>query len=154
LTLGNICVTIARTKTFQTSIEIASSAEQVWSVLTDAARYTTWNSTVDRVEGSIARGNTVTVHAKISPGRTFPVRVTQFDAQRSMTWSNAMPLGLFKGERVFTLSPSGAGRVRFAMKETYSGLLAPVITKSIPDLQPVFDQFAADLKAHIERASP
>jgi hypothetical protein len=137
-------------KTFQTSIEIAGSADAVWSLLTDAARYAEWNSTVDRVEGAIVPGGTVTVHAKISPGRTFPVRVTQFDAPRRMTWTGGMPLGLFKGERVFTVSPTGAGRVRFTMQETYTGLLAPMITKSIPDLQPAFDHFAADLKTQVE----
>lgn len=36
------------------------------------------------------------------------------------------------------------------MDESYSGFLAPLITKSIPDLQPDFDTFAADLKRRAE----
>jgi hypothetical protein len=36
------------------------------------------------------------------------------------------------------------------MREEFSGLMAPLITRSIPDLQPAFDQFAADLKARAE----
>jgi hypothetical protein len=63
-----------------------------------------------------------------------------------------MPLGLFTGQRSFELRPIGAGHVEFAMRESYTGLLAPLITKSIPDLQPAFDEFAACLKAHAERA--
>ena len=49
-----------------------------------------------------------------------------------------MPLSLFKGERTFTLEPS-AGGVAFTMREVYSGVLSPMIVKSIPDLQPAFD---------------
>jgi hypothetical protein len=38
------------------------------------------------------------------------------------------------------------------MREEFRGLLAPLITRSIPDLQPAFDTFAADLKRRAERA--
>jgi hypothetical protein len=46
--------------------------------------------------------------------------------------------------------PTASGNTGFAMDETYSGLLAPLITKSIPDLQPAFDTFAVDLKRRAE----
>ena len=38
------------------------------------------------------------------------------------------------------------------MEETYRGPLAPLIARSIPDLQPAFDAFAADLKRRAEAA--
>lgn len=63
-----------------------------------------------------------------------------------------MPLGPFKGERIFELQPLDSGGVEFAMREDYSGLLAPLISKSIPDLQPAFDEFAACLKARAEKS--
>ena len=137
-------------KSFQCETEIGASAQDVWTALTNAPRYTSWNSTVERVEGSIADGSRVTVYAKISPGRAFPLTVGAWDAPRRMTWSGGMPLGLFKGVREFLIESAGSGKVRFRMRETYSGLLASLITKSIPDLQPAFVQFAADLKAHVE----
>ena len=40
------------------------------------------------------------------------------------------------------------------MREVFTGLMAPLITKSIPDMQPVFDQFAADLKRRAEQLAP
>ena len=43
--------------------------------------------------------------------------------------------------------------IRFEMQEEFTGLLAPLITRSIPDLQPVFDEFARCLKAAAERRS-
>ena len=62
-----------------------------------------------------------------------------------------MPLGLFTGERVFTLAPSPNGTVDFGMRETFRGLLAPLIGLTLPDMQPAFDEFAAALKREGER---
>ena len=56
-------------KTFRTSTSIRATPEAVWAILTDAPRYTTWNPTVEKIEGRIAPGEKVTVHAKINPGR-------------------------------------------------------------------------------------
>jgi hypothetical protein len=61
-----------------------------------------------------------------------------------------MPFGLFKGARTFTLTPRQNGDVEFSMREEYTGLLAPLIGRSIPDLQPAFDEFASDLKQAAE----
>jgi hypothetical protein len=36
------------------------------------------------------------------------------------------------------------------MREEYSGFMAPLICRSIPDLQPAFDEFASDLKRATE----
>jgi hypothetical protein len=139
-------------KSFATRISIQAPPEAIWRILTDAASYPAWNSTVDRVEGRIAAGEKITVHTKLAPGHAFPVRVAEFEPARRMVWRGGMPLGLFKGERTFELSQTAQGGVEFAMAESFSGLLAPLIARSIPDLQPAFDQFAACLKARAERS--
>jgi hypothetical protein len=64
-----------------------------------------------------------------------------------------MPLGLFKGVRTFTLSPTGAGATAFTMREENTGLLLPLIWRSMPDLAPSFSQFAAGLKERAERGA-
>jgi len=61
-----------------------------------------------------------------------------------------MPLGLFTGERSYTLAPEAGGAVTFTMSEVFSGPLSGRITRAIPDLQPAFDAFAADLKRAAE----
>jgi hypothetical protein len=137
-------------KAFAAKISITASSQRIWGLLTDAGGYTRWNNTVSKVEGSIAQGGKVTVHAKINPGRAFPLKVTKFEPPRQMVWAGGMPLGLFKGERVFLLTPGANGVVEFSMREEYSGLMAGLITKSIPDLQPAFDEFARDLKRAAE----
>lgn len=140
-------------KSFATSITIRARAEIVWALLTDAAGYPQWNSTVEKIDGRIAAGEKVTVYAKATPGRAFPLRVTEFVPPRRMVWTGGMPLGLFTGTRSYTVTPISDGEVEFAMREEFSGLLAPLITRSIPDLQSAFDTFAADLKRRTERAA-
>ena len=49
------------------------------------------------------------------------------------------------GASIKVWSPSGSG-TEFHMCEEFSGLLAPLIGKSIPDLQPSFEQFADGLR--------
>lgn len=138
-------------KSFSVTTTIAASPERVWALLTDGAAYPSWNSTVDKVEGEIAPGKTIKMFVKLNPGRAFPVKVSKFDAPSTMVWSGGMPLGLFKGERTYEVTPKGDG-VEFSMREAFTGLLAPLITKSIPDMQPAFDDFARDLKKQAERS--
>ena len=137
-------------KSFATTTSIRAPIERIWSLLTDAAGYAAWNSTVEQVDGRIALGEKITVRTKISPGRAFPLTVTEFDPNRRMVWTGGVPLGLFLGTRTYLLTPRSAGDIEFSMREEFSGLLAPLITRSIPDLQPSFDQFAADLQSCAE----
>jgi len=137
-------------KAFAVKTMIRATPERIWQFLTDAAGYTSWNNTADKVDGKIASGERVTVHAKINPGRAFPVKVTTFHPPNRMVWTGGMPLGLFKGERAFTLAARQNGDVEFSMREEYTGLLAPLIGRSIPDLQSAFDEFASDLKRAAE----
>jgi uncharacterized protein YndB with AHSA1/START domain len=137
-------------KVFSVRVSIRATPERIWDLLTDAAKFTRWNNTVEKVDGKIALGERVTVHPKISPGRAFPVKVAEFEPPRSMVWTSGIPLGLFKGELTFTLTPGLNGGVAFSMREEYTGLMAPLICRFIPDLQPAFDEFASDLKRAAE----
>jgi hypothetical protein len=136
---------------FATRIDIRARPDVVWTLLTDLAAYPSWNTTVDKVEGTIAPGNKITIHAKIAPGKAFPVKVTALEAPRKMVWTGGAPLKfVFKGERTFLVTEKTADTVEFSMEEVFDGLMAGVIGKSIPDLQPAFDEFAACLKARAE----
>ncbi len=138
-------------RSYESSAEIAAPADAVWAVLTDGADWSSWDSGVDGVDGRIASGATVTIRSKVAPGRAFPVTVTTFEPPRTMVFSGGLPLGLFRGVRTYRLAPSGSG-TRFEMREEYSGPLAGVMFRSIPDLAPSFQQFAQGLKARVERA--
>lgn len=69
-----------------------------------------------------------------------------------MTWTGGMPLGLFKGVRTFTLMPQANGSTGFTLREEFSGLLLPLIARSIPNQTKTFEDFAAGLKVFAEKA--
>jgi hypothetical protein len=134
---------------YEASSLIGATAEQIWPILTDVAAWPDWDSGVTNVAGRVALGEKLTITAEVSPGRTFPVEVVQLNAPLRMVVRGGMPLGLFTGQRTYTLEAEGAG-TRFTMREEYTGPLAGMIFKKIPDLGPSFRQFAEGLKRRAE----
>ena len=131
---------------------IAAPPEKLWSLLTDAPGFAKWNSTVTKIEGQIADGQTLAITVPSAPGRTFKPRVSNVEAGRSMVWSDGFA-PMFKGVRTFTLTPNADGTTEFAMREEYSGLMLPMIRGSLPDFAPIFETYAADLKRAGEATS-
>lgn len=134
---------------YSAAATINASPATVWALLTNAADYPEWNPTVVRVEGDIALGQKIKVVATVSPERAFPVKVAELVPNQRMVWQGGMPLGLFKGVRTFTLTPSGEG-TQFSMREVFSGPMLGLIKRSMPNLQPSFDEFARSLKLRAE----
>lgn len=77
--------------------------------------------------------------------------VTRAQPGSRMVWEGGMPLGLFTGVRTFTLRPTTDGTTEFSMKEEYRGALAPLITRSIPDLTRALASSPTGLKTASER---
>ena len=138
---------------YHATTTINASSETIWRILTDAAGYPNWDPGVVRIEGTIAPGNKLVAYSKHDPKRPFPSTVTEFVPGQRMTWTGGMPLGLFKGVRTFTLTPQANDTVEFTLREEYSGLMLPLIARSIPDLTHTFEEFAAGLKGFAEQAS-
>jgi hypothetical protein len=136
---------------YRTDVLIEADPDRIWPILVDTKSWPAWDSGVARVEGRVALGEKVKVVSEVNPGRAFPVKVVELEADRRMAWKGGMPLGLFKGLRTYELTPEGSGTTRFAMEERFSGPLLPLIGRSIPDLGPSFEQFARGLKQRVER---
>ena len=137
---------------FSTSTKIHAPVPGVWSILTDLPSWPVWNSTVVAVEGAVALGQKVKVTVTANPKRAFPVTVSTLEFPSRMVWTGGMPLGLFTGTRTFTLSETAEG-TDFSMEEVYSGPLASMVTRSIPDLAPSFEEFARCLKTAAEASA-
>ncbi|MGV8910377.1 MAG: SRPBCC family protein [Propionicimonas sp.] len=140
------------TTTYSVSRNIQAPPQVIWDLLTDPSSYRDWNPAVLSIEGAMSPGGTIKLVSIASPQRTFSLTVTSMQAPVRMVWSDGMPLGLFRGVRTYQLDPIGAGTT-FAMTEEFSGPLAGLITKSIPDLTDSFNQFADGLRAAAERAA-
>jgi|SRR5665213_3132193 len=129
---------------------IEASPQRIWELLTNTASYPSWNPAVVSLQGRIADGEKIELLSTVSPKRKFSLKVSGVQPQQGMVWSDGMPLGLFKGVRTFSLRQLGSSETEFSMQEIYSGPLAPLITKAIPNLDESFAQFADGLKAAAE----
>jgi uncharacterized protein YndB with AHSA1/START domain len=118
---------------------IDAAPERVWPVLTDIGAWSSWGSGVTSVDGRLALGEKLSITVEANPRRAFPVKVVTISEPDRIVFRGGLPLGLFVGERTYTLQREGAA-TRFTMREQYSGPLAGVIFKSIPDLSPSFQR--------------
>jgi hypothetical protein len=129
---------------------INAGPDRIWGLLTDAEGYPSWNPTVVSLNGQIASGERIELVSTVNPKRTFALTVSDIEPGRRMVWSSGMPLGLFRGVRTFALDPLSDSRTEFSMREDYSGALAGLITKTIPDMSQAFGDFADGLKKAAE----
>ena len=134
---------------YSAGVNVKAGPDRVWSLMTNAADFPRWNSTVKSIEGKIALGQTIKLSAAISPDRVFNLNVIEFVPEKRMVWSDGN--AMFKGVRTYTLSPKADGSTDFTMSEVYTGLMLPMIASSLPDFRLPFEQYLADLKREAER---
>jgi hypothetical protein len=132
------------------AVNVRAAPATIWALLTNAADFPRWNSTIKSLEGDIAVGKKLALRVTVAPERVFKPKVTELVPEQRMVWSDgAAPM--FKGVRVFTLSGRPDGSTDFSMVETFSGVMLPLIKGSLPDFGPPFEQYAADLKREAEK---
>jgi hypothetical protein len=133
------------------STEIKAGPDKVWGLLTRADDMVRWNSTLTSVQGRVEPGGTVIMQVPEAPGRTFKIKVTRFVPNQEMMWRNGIPV-IFLGVRTYALTPNPDGTAtQFEMREVFSGLMLPMIARRLPDFGPIFERYAADLKAEAEK---
>ena len=136
--------------TFSRSTRIAqhidADAATVWRLLTTAAEYPRWNSTVVSLEGQITLGSKIKLVSTLDPSRTFSLKVKEFEPNARLTFASAML------HRTCSLSGE-AGGTRVVIIERIGGPFYPFVARMIPPLEENFEQFTADLKRAAEAAA-
>jgi hypothetical protein len=135
---------------FEAVTRIDASPADVWALLTDVGGWRDWDSGVDRVEGRVALGEPVTVHATMIRTRPFTAAVTELRPQEVMRWRGGLPFGLAVIERTYALDAQEGGGTVLSVREDHTGPLAALLDRTTPDLNPSFRQFCAGLKAKAE----
>ncbi len=125
---------------------ISADADTVWRILTTAARYPEWNSTVVSLDGDISPGSKIRLVSALDPSRTFTLKIKEFTPSARLSWGDAL------GTRVYSLTQTNNGQTRFEMVERIGGPAFPLFATKIPSFDASFAQFAADLKSAAERA--
>lgn len=124
----------ARVKDLSTQVEIDASIATVWKILTDLGGFAEWNPFMPEAEGDVREGARLKVLMEPPGGKTMTFRptVTRVDPETELRWLGHLLFpGLFDGEHIFELSSLGDGRVRLIQRETFRGLLVPLLWKSM-----------------------
>ncbi len=144
---NGIATTTKTTFSRETTVSISIQAESsiIWSLLTNAADYPRWNSTIISIDGTIAAGEKIELKSTLDTTRTFKLKVMTFQPESILVWGDG------KGQRTYTLIKNDNGTITFTMTEKIGGLMFPMYAKYIPSFDEAFEQFASDLKTEAEK---
>ena len=117
------------------TVDIQSPAATVCQMVTDTDRYADWNPFMPRLSGRLAPGERLTL--SVRPGTrtmTFRPTVLAFEDGALIRWRGRLGMpGLFDGEHELRLEPSPDGGTRFVQRETFTGLLVPMMPRVLDD---------------------
>jgi hypothetical protein len=134
-------------------IEIRSTPERVWEILTDFEKYPEWNPLLCRAEGKLAAGEKVNLTARsASNDMNLLCTVTMVEPNRQFSWKFHVILPfLFRGEHIFKIEPINEHKVRFIDREIFHGLLVPLQAKKLEmDSKPAMIAMGEALKERVE----
>jgi hypothetical protein len=138
-------------KEIYTEIEIAASAQRVWDVLVNFAKYKEWNPFINEVEGEPREGAKLKIHLTTPGGvnRTYEPKVTKFEPRRELRWLGKVP-GFLSGEHIFTIvEDANKNEVKFIHREVFGGLLSSFF-RDVDDIKAGFEGMNLALKARAE----
>ena len=99
-------------KQLRTQIEIQSTPERVWQVLTNFSAFPDWNPFIRSVEGDLEEGARLKVQIKPPKGMGMTIRPTvlKVEVNAEVRWTGSLLRpGVFDGEHFF-LDPAPGGR--------------------------------------------
>ncbi len=117
-------------RTIEATTTIAAPPEKVWDVLVDGAKYSQWNPFITSLSGNITPGARLQVRIKPSGGRamTFRPVVTHASLLDGLRWSGHLLVpGLCDARHEFLLAATPSGGTKLTQRETFRGLLVPML---------------------------
>jgi len=114
----------------RSEIQINAPPERVWDILTDFARFPEWNPFMRKASGTIKAGErlTVVLQPSGSGATTFKPTVLKVEPNRELRWLGRLWIpGLFDGQHIFELQPTGPSSTRFVQREEFGGILLPLL---------------------------
>jgi uncharacterized protein YndB with AHSA1/START domain len=143
---NGIATTVKKTFSRETSVQIEINADTsvVWKLLTNAANFASWNSTVISINGNIVPKGKILLKSTLDAKRVFKLKIKEFVPEDRLVWGDAM------GSRVYAIKKIKNGITLFNMTEKIGGPLFPLFAKMIPSFDESFEKFAADLKKEAE----
>ncbi len=142
-------------KELRTEITIEAPADKIWKVFTDLKKYPEWSSFIEKIEGTMKKGEKMNIHLKTPKGQEMDIKpeVLENIPDEEFRW-----LGhfggvkfLFNGEHYFQLVPVDDTKTRFIQGERFSGISIPMLWKGLDtDTRAGFKEFNEALKKRVE----
>ena len=134
-----------------TSIVINASPEQVWTHFADFESYGSWNPFIKELRGTVAQDEQLRVRID---GMKFTPKVKRYHEGRELQWLGRLLMpGIFDGRHSFELIDTGDGTTTFVQKESFKGLLVPMLKKKLlTETKAGFEAMNSALKSRVEAA--
>jgi hypothetical protein len=144
-------------RTIEHTVDIQAPAATVWQLLTDTDRYADWNPFMPRLSGRFVVGDRLML--TVRPGTrtmTFRPTVVAVEDGALIRWRGRLGIsGLFDGEHELCLEPLHDGGTRFVQRETFTGLLVPMMPRVLDDTAAGFAAMNVALRDRaVSRAAP
>jgi hypothetical protein len=141
-------------KKIQDIVDINSSSQQVWQILTDFNRYPEWNPFIKNIQGELKEGAKLKVQMQ-PPGSklvTLNPVILKIKPLEELRWKGQFGIpGLFSGEHIFNLKSIDDNKIQFAQSENFSGILVPFLSKSLKNTLRGFEGMNQSLKLESEK---
>jgi hypothetical protein len=141
-------------KTLASQIDVDASPSRVWEVLTDYGAYPEWNPFIVRAEGRIEVGSRLSLRMQPVGARGVSLQPTVLEAvEGRLRWRGRLWMpGILDAEHDFRVEALDGGRSRLTQNEKFTGLLAPVMARSLDrHTLPAFEAMNAALKLRAEQ---
>lgn len=133
---------------FESAALINARSSTVWEVITDADNFTVWESGIIAVDGELRNGGTIRIKTTDPGRRSLRLRVQQMPGE-VMTWTDALPFGLIRRIRTFTLSPR-TGLTHLTVKEEVSGPLVRLLGSARSDTAQTLNDYVNAVRRRAE----
>jgi len=140
-------------QTIEATTVIDAPLTAVWRVLSDGQQYADWNPFITVVAGDLAPGSRPTL--RITPpgkrGSTFRPRVVHASAEEGLRWLGRLILpGLCDADHEFRLTSTVDGRTQLVQRETFRGVLVPLLGGMLEPTRHGFEAMNAALRQRVE----
>lgn len=121
-------------KQVRTEIVIHAKPSEVWAVLTDFKKYSSWNPFIVSIEGELVEGKKISARMQPpgSSGMDFKPTLLKVNPNVELRWLGHLFIrGLFDGEHIFELYENTDGSTTLVQREIFRGVLVPLFRKML-----------------------
>ena len=143
-------------KELTTEIQINSSPEILWKVITDFKNYYQWNPILQKIKGEPLIGKQLEIHLSTVGGkkRVYHPKVIKITPNHELRWKGTFFFSqIFSGERIFLIEKLSENKVNFVNKEIFSGIGVRFTSPKMEDeIVASFKKMNEALKKTVERS--